>query len=264
MRNAPRGATAPVCEPPARTQSLMISKPLLHVGVRTPRIAHWLAYALLPLAVWATCAHAADTGSVATNAASTTTAAPSAAPSASAGASAAHGSLTLDVLMHAFAQRKSGEARFTELKYLSNLKGPVESSGTMSFRAPDHFEQQTLKPRPQSLVVDGDSVTMSRDGRQRVVSLTQYPEIGTLVDSIRGTLTGDRVSLERSYKLGLEGNAQGWRLTLTPANASLAKTIDHIVVSGELDTAGHAQIHTIETFQGDGDRSVMTIETSES
>ncbi|WP_413192130.1 LolA family protein [Pararobbsia alpina] len=174
-----------------------------------------------------------------------------------------HGALTLDALMHAFAQRKSGEARFTELKYLSNLKGPVESSGTLAFRAPDHFEQQTLKPRPQSLVVDGDTVTMSRDGRQRVVSLSQYPEIGTLVDSIRGTLTGDRASLERSYKLTLDGTTDAWHLTLTPADASLAKNIDHIVVSGGVDASGHAQIRTIETFQTGGDRSVMTIEPSQ-
>ena len=176
----------------------------------------------------------------------------------------AQGPLTIDTLMHALAQRKSGDARFTELKYLSNLRSPVESSGTLAFRAPDHFEQSTLKPRAQSLVVDGDTVTMSRDGRQRVVSLSQYPEIGTLVESIRGTLTGDRASLERSYKLALDGGADAWRLTLTPADASLTKTIDHIVVSGSLDAAGHALIHTIETFQADGDHSVMTIESSSS
>jgi outer membrane lipoprotein-sorting protein len=182
---------------------------------------------------------------------------------APASANAAHGPLTIDTLLHAFAQRKSGDARFTELKYLSNLKGPVESSGTLSFRAPDHFEQQTVKPRAQSLVVDGDTVTMSRDGRQRVVSLSQYPEIGTLIDSIRGTLTGDRASLERSYKLALDGTAATWHLTLTPIDASLSRTIDHIVVSGGEDASGAAQIRTIETFQADGDRSVMTLETGQ-
>ena len=189
-------------------------------------------------------------------------ASPSSTPAAS--PTAPHGALTVDSLMHAFAQRKSGEARFTELKYLSSLKGPVESSGTLAFRAPDHFEQQTLKPRAQSLVVDGDTVTMSRDGRQRVVSLSQYPEISALVDSIRGTLTGDRASLEHSYKLVLDGASDAWRLTLTPADPSLAKNIDHIVVSGALDGSGNAQIRTIETFQTDGDRSVMTIETGQS
>ena len=179
---------------------------------------------------------------------------------ANTGAAATHAPLSLDTLMQSFARRKSGEAHFTELKYLSNLRGPVESSGTLAFRAPDHFEQQTVKPRAQSLVVDGDSVTMSRDGHQRVVSLAQYPEIGTLVNSIRGTLTGDRASLERSYKLTLDGASDNWRLNLTPADASLTKSIDHIVVSGGQDGSGNALIRTIETFQTDGDRSVMTIE----
>jgi outer membrane lipoprotein-sorting protein len=171
------------------------------------------------------------------------------------------GAFSVDTLMHAFAQRKSGEARFTELKYLSNLKGPVESSGTLAFRAPDHFEQQTLKPRAQSVVVDGDTVTMSRGGSQRVVSLSQYPEIAMLVNSIRGTLTGDRSGLERVYTLALTGDPAAWHLTLTPADPSLAKHVDHIVVSGAQDSDHVAQIQTIETFQADGDRSVMTIET---
>ncbi len=174
------------------------------------------------------------------------------------------GSFSVDTLMHAFAQRKSGEARFTELKYLSNLKGPIESSGTLAFRAPDHFEQQTLKPRAQSVVVDGDTVTMSRDGHQRVVSLSQYPEIAMLVDSIRGTLTGDRSSLERVYKLTLDGAPNAWHLTLTPSDASLSKNVDHIVVSGGQASDGQAEIHTIETIQTGGDRSVMTIETGQS
>ncbi|CAB3782989.1 LolA-related protein [Pararobbsia alpina] len=188
-------------------------------------------------------------------------------PAAGAGANAADNatadtaSFSVDTLMHAFAQRKSGEAHFTELKYLSNLKGPVESSGTLMFRAPDHFEQQTLTPRAQSLVVDGDTVTMSRGGNQRVVSLSQYPEIAMLVDSIRGTLTGDRSSLERVYTLTLAGAPRAWQLTLKPSDPSLTKSVDRIVVSGGEGTDHVAQIHTIETFQADGDRSVMTIET---
>ena len=168
--------------------------------------------------------------------------------------------------MHAFAQRKSGEARFHRLRSrLSNLKGPVESSGTLAFRAPDHFEQQTLKPRAQSVVVDGDTVTLSRDGRQRVVSLSQYPEIAMLVDDIRGTLTGDRSSLERVYKLTLEGaHPVHGTSPSTPSDAALSKNVDHIVVSGVQGSDGQSVIRTIETIQTDGDRSVMTIETDPS
>ncbi|WP_158602077.1 outer membrane lipoprotein carrier protein LolA [Pararobbsia silviterrae] len=187
--------------------------------------------------------------------------APQSAASEPPSAAAQTGPITIDALMHAFAQRKSGEARFSEVKYLSNLRGPVESSGTLAFRAPDHFEQHTLKPREQSLVVDGDTVTMSRDGRERVVSLTQYPEIATVVDSVRGTLTGDRARLEQAYKLAAEGSASDWHLTLTPIDTSLTRAIHHIVVSGAQDANGQLQIRTIETIQTDGDRSVLTIET---
>ncbi len=77
--------------------------------------------------------------------------------------------------------------------------------------------------------------------------------------------------VERPNKCGNGGSIKGSAFPVAmkargrlPVDASLAKSINHIVVSGGLDTGGHAQIRTIETFQGDGDRSVMTIETGES
>ena len=233
--------------------------PALREGVSKTHARRAMSTLMLAAGIWAgtgamPCAANEPVPAEPVQAASATQAV-AAAPAANTGA------FSVDTLMHALAQRKSGEARFTELKYLSNLKGPVESSGTLAFRAPDHFEQQTLKPRAQSVVVDGDTVTMSRGSSQRVVSLSQYPEIAMLVNSIRGTLTGDRGSLERVYTLSLTGDPAAWHLTLTPADPSLAKHVDHIVVSGAQGSDHVAQIQTIETFQADGDRSVMTIET---
>jgi outer membrane lipoprotein-sorting protein len=249
-----------------------------HRAVWRPMIKRAIAAWMLAVGIGAAsaallCATTGTARAAAPAAGASASASASASTNAGAGAGAGTGASTLsnaptdsapfnvDTLMHAFAQRKSGEASFTELKYLSNLKGPVESSGTLAFRAPDHFEQQTLKPRPQSVVVDGDTVTMSRGNSQRVVSLAQYPEIAMLVNSIRGTLTGDRSSLERVYTLTLAGDPGSWHLTLTPSDPALAKNVDHIVVSGGAGSEHVAQIHTIETFQADGDRSVMTIET---
>ncbi len=58
------------------------------------------------------------------------------------------------------AKQKSGEARFTEQRFVRGMDGPLESSGTLSFSAPDKLTRRTLTPRPESMT--GSRATPSR------------------------------------------------------------------------------------------------------
>ena len=60
----------------------------------------------------------------------------------------------LPQLMQSLAQVSATQGKFVERKYLSVLNRPLESSGTLSFRAPDHLEKHTLSPKQESLVLD--------------------------------------------------------------------------------------------------------------
>ena len=57
-------------------------------------------------------------------------------------------------LMALLAQRRHGEADFERKEYLSVLKQPLRITGVLIYDAPDHLEQRTLQPRPQSVVLD--------------------------------------------------------------------------------------------------------------
>jgi hypothetical protein len=103
------------------------------------------------------------------------------------------GELNLPDLMQLLAQHKSGKASFIEKKYIGILEKPVESSGELAFTAPDKLEKRTLKPKSESLVLEGDNLTVDQPDRRRLtVSLQDHPEIAAFVQSIRGTLAGDR------------------------------------------------------------------------
>ncbi|MGO4811548.1 LolA-related protein [Cupriavidus sp. 2MCAB6] len=169
-------------------------------------------------------------------------------------ASAAWG---VDQLMSALAQRKSGRVRFTETKYLAMLERPVESSGELVFVAPDHLEKRTVAPKPENLVLDGDMMTVERGGKRFVMPLQNYPEIAAFIESIRGTLAGNRNALERYYRLGIEGRATRWTLTLTPADSRMAGIVRQIRIDGARDA-----LESVEIVQADGDRSVMKIKTA--
>jgi hypothetical protein len=175
-------------------------------------------------------------------------------PAASAADAAPSASLSVDQLMSALAQRKSGRVLFTEKKYLAMLERPVESSGELVFVAPDRLEKRTVTPKPENLVIEGDMMTVQRGGKTFTMPLQNYPEIAAFIESIRGTLAGNRTALERYYRLGVEGRAGRWTLTLTPADSRMAAIVSQVRIDGANDA-----LDSVEIRQADGDRSVMKI-----
>jgi outer membrane lipoprotein-sorting protein len=161
----------------------------------------------------------------------------------------------IDALMQSLAKIKSGRASFVEKKTIAMLDRPVESSGELLYTAPDHLEKRTVKPKPETMVVDGGTLVIERGTQKLTVQMQEYPELAGFIDSIRGTLAGDRKALERSFRLNLEGPAERWLLSLQPTNARMANSIHLIRITGSRDN-----VRSIEIIQTDGDRSQMTIE----
>lgn len=164
----------------------------------------------------------------------------------------------IDQLMRSLAQVRSGQATFVEKKTLKLLDKPVESSGELLYTAPDRLEKRTLKPRPESMVLERGTLTIEQKGKRHVLPLQSYPEMAAFIDSIRGTLAGDRAALERVYKLDLEGDEQGWTLSLQPLADRMKKVVERITIVGERNT-----LRSIDIRQADGDSSLMTITQAE-
>ena len=161
----------------------------------------------------------------------------------------------LQQLMDSLAQTKSGRATFVEKKNIALLDKPVESSGELLYTAPDRLEKRTLKPKPESMVVNGGELVIERGKQKYQLRLQAYPELAAFIDSIRGTLAGDRNALERNYRLSLEGTAERWTLQLQPIDPKMQAVIQRIRIMGVRD-----QLRSIDIAQADGDSSTMTIE----
>ncbi len=160
----------------------------------------------------------------------------------------------LDRLMSVLAQRRHGHVTFTEKKFISLLDRPVESSGELLYDAPDRLEKRTIKPKPESLVLEGGIVSAQRGRRHYVLDLRQYPQVLPFIESIRATLAGDRAALERVFKVDFNGTFDRWTLGLTPLDAKPAGAVKEIHIDGEKDL-----IHSVEIQESDGDRSLLTI-----
>jgi outer membrane lipoprotein-sorting protein len=161
----------------------------------------------------------------------------------------------IDQLMRGLAQTRSDHARFVEKKYIAMLDKPVESSGELFYSAPDHLEKRTIKPKPESMTVDAGTLVIERGRQIHRLQLQDYPELAAFIDSIRGTLAGDRKALERNYRLSLDGTVEQWTLELLPMDEKMQEVVKRIRISGM-----RYAVRSVEITQADGDSSLMRIE----
>lgn len=148
----------------------------------------------------------------------------------------------------------SANARFVEHRYLHVLKKPLAVSGTLAYTAPGRLVKDTLDPKPEHVVIDGDALTVERDNKTETLQLADYPQIGAFIEGIRATLAGDLAALDRVYTVRLDGGAEAWQLRLEPRDPKMQAIVQAIVISGS-----RARIERIDTQESDGDRSEMTI-----
>ena len=177
-----------------------------------------------------------------------------AAASAAAPLAASAADWNVTSLFASLASQQPGRAAFTEKKFISILDRPVESSGELVFVPPDRMEKKTLLPKPETVVVDRESVTLDRAGKRHTLRLRENPAVAVLVESIRGTLAGDLAALTRTYSVALEGAPARWRLILRPLDPALGTMVERVEIGGV-----QARVATVEIFQSDGDRSVMAL-----
>jgi hypothetical protein len=169
-------------------------------------------------------------------------------------ASAADAGAGLTDLMQRFAERRHGHAAFVERQYLRVLDRPLESSGELFFTAPDRLETRTLKPKPESLLLEKGTLSVQRGGRNYTIAARDYPQVAALVDGIRATLAGDLAALELAYTLTYEPVGDDWTLTLVPRASKAAALIAQMRIAGHLDA-----VREVTVLRANGDRSVMTI-----
>jgi len=169
-------------------------------------------------------------------------------------AESADESAAFDQLLRLLAERRHDHVTFTEVQELAILDQPLHSSGELLYDAPDRLEKRTLEPRVEDLVLEHGMLSVQRDHHRRSVALHDFPQAVPFVESLRATLAGDRAALARYFAVQFSGTLGSWRLELTPTDAALKRSVQHILITGETD-----RIRTVQIRQSDGDTSTLTI-----
>ena len=105
-----------------------------------------------------------------------------------------------------------------------------------------------------SYEIRGEQLRIDEYGQVRELPLDAYPAQMAFVASFRATLAGDLATLQRYYRLKLDGTPADWTLTLVPAEPAMAAVIREVVIRGR-----GAQLQQVTTREQGGDSSLLTI-----
>ena len=158
-------------------------------------------------------------------------------------------------LMQMLGGVRAGEAAFTERREVRMLDRTLVSKGRLTFEAPDTFVRETTEPTHERLAITGNTLTVTQGTRRRTLQIDAAPEAAVLVEAIRGTLTGNRATLERWFDARVSGTPEQWWLDLVPRDAGLRGQVQSVRVGGH-----QAAVREVDVYLADGDRSFMSIE----
>ena len=143
---------------------------------------------------------------------------------------------------------------FVEAHFSRLLSRPLLVSGQLEYLGSDALARTVQQPFQERTDIAGDSVTITRGGRQQKFSLQRAPELKLLLGSFTALLSGNRAALEQQFSLGVDGDGRQWSLQLTPLDARVHARIRSIKVQG----AG-AEPRCITTTEADDSVTVMLL-----
>ena len=160
----------------------------------------------------------------------------------------------LSAVLSSIVENRQPVVSYVETRHMAMLDQPLVAKGEMRFSPPDHLEKIATSPKAERMVLDGNKLSLERDGRTVSINLSGQPQAQAFVDSIRALLMGQREALERSYLVHLSGTPRQWTMALYPTDVDVERLVKRIDVTG-----ADGQIRKIEYQQAGGDRTVMEI-----
>lgn len=136
---------------------------------------------------------------------------------------------------------------FTEERIDQMLGVPLQSRGTLHYRAPDYLAREMEQA---SYVIDADTLIINQRGQQRELLLDSHPALSGLATLLRALLSGNEGALQAHYQLSWQGDGEAWQLTLRPRHGELTRWINEARVSGQAD-----RIHTLVIDEASGDQT---------
>ncbi|MFJ4251279.1 outer membrane lipoprotein carrier protein LolA [Pseudomonas sp. NPDC089741] len=171
--------------------------------------------------------------------------------------------LTVSALANAFDLQQLSEqlakpevihGRFIQEKHLRALPQPLLSKGNFVLAKSRGLLWLLKTPLQQDYRITAQGIARRDDnGWQLLPNKSAGAEQNRLFLAV---LQGDSSGLQRDFELALSGDAQQWKLTLTPRSLLLKQVFKQINIDGG------ALVQTIELLETQGDSTVLRMQDS--
>ncbi|SMQ27356.1 Outer membrane lipoprotein carrier protein LolA [Pseudomonas helmanticensis] len=171
--------------------------------------------------------------------------------------------LTVSALANAFELQQLSEqlakpevihGRFIQEKHLRALPQPLLSKGNFVLAKNRGLLWLLKTPLQQDYRITAQGIARRDDnGWQLLPNKSAGAEQNRLFLAV---LQGDSSGLQRDFELALSGDAQQWKLTLTPRSLLLKQVFKQINIDGG------ALVQTIELLETQGDSTVLRMQDS--
>lgn len=160
-----------------------------------------------------------------------------------------------DWILKALARPAPMRTDFVEVRDSPLLKSPLRLSGEYRRPSADTLVREVRAPYRETTTIRAGEATIARDNKSpRTFSLSRVPELASLQASFGALLAGDRVQLERTYGIAVQGDRTRWTMTLMPKDKALAARVRDIRLHGQ-----GAELRCIETrpVKGEAQRTLL-------
>ena len=172
---------------------------------------------------------------------------------------------SLDTLASFLKNTKSGRADFTQVvtppaKAGQTASRSKTSTGEFSFIRPARFRFDYLKPFPQVIVADGQTLWLYDADLEQVTARKQAQTLGSTPAALVATAV-DVASLQKEFSLESQADAEGLQwVQATPRNRE--STIQSVRMGLRVEGA-QVSLAKLEIFDAMGQRSVLSFERFE-
>lgn len=142
----------------------------------------------------------------------------------------------LAMVQQRVAQVEVLRGRFEQEKRITGFKNPLRSQGRFVVSRQQGVIWTTDKPFPSEVVITRDRIlSRQRDGSQRVeVDGREQPALRSVNAMMFALVSGDVGALSARFETQVQALPDnGWRLSLKPRSAALAKAFARIVLNGD-------------------------------
>lgn len=125
---------------------------------------------------------------------------------------------------------------FAQEKRVAGFKNPLRSQGRFVLARDRGVVWTTLKPFPSEIVVTRERIySIQRDGSRRIeMDGSRQPALRGINQMMLALVAGDLQSLAARFDAQASAlPGQGWKLSLTPKSAALAKAFARIELQGD-------------------------------